>query len=167
MRSTLAHRQVKTRWHHLEEKTVIEPMTQTAPYPVELADLVNKITYREGWEFYLSDRDRGQGSKGLTLRILIESVDTYNPTETIRVWHYMIVPAAAYDRRSWQRWLLDQILLVERHECCEFFQIDGKRPYAPNHGPGNDPYIIFDHATIQEARTDYLGNKRDTDAPEN
>lgn len=141
------------------------PMTQQAPFPNELADLVSKLQYRKGWRFRLYDRARGQGSNGLTLVINIECVDTYDPEREISIVHYMIVPAASYDRRSWQRWLLDQVLLVERHETCEFFQIDGVRPFAPNHGPGNDPYIIFDSGTLQEKRTDYLGNKRDTDAP--
>jgi hypothetical protein len=141
-------------------------MAQAAPYPEILKSLVARCEYREGWRLMLGHVDRGQGSVGLTLSILIEAPDTYDPEQDIRVIHYFIVPAANYDERSWQRWLFDQLLLVERHEACEFFQIDGERPYAPNHGPGNDPYIIFDHATLQEARTDHRGNKRDTDAPD-
>ena len=46
---------------------------------------------------------------------------------------------------------------VERHEACEFFQIDGERPYAPHHGPGNDPYIVFDHGTDEDVRTSFRG----------
>jgi hypothetical protein len=130
---------------------------QTAPYPDELAALVKSLKYKPRWEFALKDRDRGQGSKGLTLAIYIEEPDTYRPEEMMSVVHYMPVPPAAYDRRSWQRWLLEQVLLVERHEACEFFQIDGARPYAPNHAPGNDPYIVFDHATAEERATNYRG----------
>jgi hypothetical protein len=107
----------------------------------------------------------GSSSTSLTLIIFISCVDTYHPERKIRIYHYMLVPPASYNEPSWQRWLLDQILLVERHEACEFFQIAGKRPYAPHHGPGNDPYIIFDHGSIQDARTSYLGERRDTDAP--
>ncbi|MGH2902197.1 MAG: hypothetical protein ACRDK7_01170, partial [Solirubrobacteraceae bacterium] len=103
-------------------------MRQEAPYPTELADLVSKLKYRTGWEFSLVDRDRGQGSIGLTLVILIDAVDTYDPACPISVNHYMTVPPAAYDRRSWRKWLFEQLLLVERHECMEFFQIDGERP---------------------------------------
>ena len=99
---------------------------QVAPFPYELADLVSKLEYRPGWTFELShDLDRGQGSRGLTLVIVSQGYDTYHPDrgETYRVAHLMPVPPAAYDRRSWQRWLLEQLLLVERHEACEFFQI--------------------------------------------
>lgn len=90
--------------------------------------------------------------------------NSYHPDrgETYRVNHYMPVPPAAYNRQSWQRWLLDQFLLVERHEACEFFTIDGERPYAPHHGPGNDPYIIFDHGTDTDRRTSFRGQLKPT-----
>lgn len=132
---------------------------QTAPFPDVLEELVSKITYRPGWMFQLSYMDRGQGSKGLTLVIITKGYNSYHPAdgEFYRVSHYMPVPPAAYDRRSWQRWLFDQILLVERHEAMEFFIIDGIRPYAPHHGPGNDPYIIFEHGTDLDMRTRFTG----------
>src|SRR5690242_6873644 len=98
---------------------------QEAPFPKVLADLVAGCEYRPGWDIRLTNRDRGQGSIGLTLEILTLGYDTYHPDrgQRYRVVHYMPVPPAAYDRRSWQRWLLEQILLVERHEACEFFKI--------------------------------------------
>lgn len=134
-------------------------MSQVAPFPTVLAELVEQMSYRPNWEFSLEHVDRGQGSEGLTLKVLTVGYDTYHPErgETYRVWHYMLVPPAAYDRRSWQRWLLDQILLIERHEACEFFQVAGERPYAPHHGPGNDPYIVFDHGTDEDVRTSFRG----------
>lgn len=135
-------------------------MRQTAPDPTILHELVDSLNYRPGWAFILADIDRGQGSEGLTLDIVTRGFNSYHPDrgETYGVHHYMPVPPAAYDRRSWQRWLFEQVLLVERHEACEFFVIDGARPYAPNHGPGNDPYIVFDHATDEEARTSFRGD---------
>nr|ART39088.1 H513 [uncultured bacterium] len=113
--------------------------------------------YRPGWFFTLDDSyDRGQGSVGLTLNIVIKGYDTYNVEggENYRVRHLMPVPPAAYNERSWKRWLFEQILLVERHEAAEFFQIGDDRPYAPYHHDGNDPYIVFELDTEegQEAR---------------
>lgn len=134
--------------------------TQEAPFPEELADLVDKCKYRPNWTIILRSKlDRGQDSNGLTLIVTTVGYDTYHPEkgETYRVRHFFPVPPAAYDRRSWQRWLLEQFLLIERHEACEFFQIDGERPYAPHHGPGNDPYIIFDHGTELDVRTKFTG----------
>lgn len=141
--------------------TTVYPMRQEAPFPTPLTQLVAGLDYKAGWSFTVKDTDRGQGSKGLTLCILITTPDSYNPEALRRVMHYMPVPPAAYDRRSWQRWLFDQILLVERHEACEFFQINGHRPYAPHHGPGNDPYIVFDHGTDEDVRTSYLGEVKE------
>lgn len=137
------------------------PLRQEAPYPTELADLVSKLRYREGWSFSLVNRDRGQGSRGLTLAVRIECRDTYRPELPMRVYHYMIVPAAAYDRRSWQEWLFRQVLLVEQHECQEFFQIGDRRPYAPHHYPGADPYAVRE-TTDAERRLTYKGEVDDT-----
>ena len=134
-------------------------MKQIAPDPEILKSLVSRLKYKEGWKFWIADADRGQGSEGLTLCILINVPDSYHPENMFQVMHYMIVPPAAFNERSWCRWLLDQILLVERHETCEFFQIDGHRPYAPNHGPGNDPYTIFDQGFKEDAQTDFRGNR--------
>lgn len=137
---------------------------QVAPYPTILQDLVEHLVYRPGWTITLRMLDRGQGSEGLTLTIQTLGYDTYHLDrgESYRINHYMPVPPAAYNEVSWRRWLFDQILAVESHEACEFFQIDGKRPYAPHHGPGNDPYIVFDHGTDEEMRTSYLGEVRST-----
>lgn len=132
-------------------------MTQEAPYPDELASLVERCTYRPQWRVELADLDRGQGSKGLTLAIYIVAPNTHRPEETIRVVHYFPVVPAAYNVQSWRRWLFERFLEVERHEAAEFFRIDGELPYAPQHGPGNDPYIIFEHGDDIERRTDFRG----------
>lgn len=134
-------------------------MRQEAPDPTVLAELVEALAYRPGWTFILADIDRGQGSVGLTLDIVTLGYDSYHPErgERYSVHHYMPVPPAAFDRRSWQRWLFEQILLVERHEAMEFFAVDGARPYAPHHGPGNDPYIVFEHGTDLDVRTSFRG----------
>lgn len=131
-------------------------MQQQAPTPQPLVDLVNSLTYKPGWYFKLADIDRGQGSEGETLTITVCMPDTHSG-DAIAVRHLMIVPAASYNRRSWQRWLFDQILLVEQHEAMEFFKIDGEQPYHPLHGPGNDPYLIAELATDEERRTDFRG----------
>lgn len=133
-------------------------MRQIAPEPDVLVNLVKRLTYKPLWKFTIEDIDRGQGSEGLTLCILITCPNSYQPERMQSVIHYMPVPPAAYDERSWRRWLFEQILLVERHEACEFFQIDGIRPYAPHHGPGNDPYTVFDHGTDLDVRTSFRGD---------
>lgn len=170
-------------------------MQQLAPFPEILAALVERMAYRPGWEFSLEDIDRGQGSEGLTFIVTSLGYNSYHPDrgETYRVHHYFPVPPAAYDARSWRRWLFERLLEVERHECAEFFQLTAtcadchgegsmrgrraphgamyncetcggtglasrtERPYAPHHGPGNDPYIIFEHGTDEDVRTSFRG----------
>lgn len=130
---------------------------QEADYPVTLDWLVKNINYKKNWFFSLKMLDRGQGSAGLTLEIRIITPNSYKPHEPRGVKHYMPVPPAAFDERSWRRWILDQILLVEQHEACEFFEIDGVKPYAPSHGPGNDPYMIREVGTEEDVHTSFTG----------
>lgn len=141
-------------------------MRQQAPYPEALAYLVERLEYRPGWEFRLADADRGQGSAGLTLTITTRGYDSRHPDrgENYRVDHYMLVPPAAYDLRSWQHWLFEQLLLVERHEAMEFFAVHDSpgsehlvRPLSPSHGPGNDPYLVREVGTDVDQRTSFRG----------
>ena len=138
-------------------------MRQTAPHPTVLHSLVSHLEYRPGWAFSLEDIDRGQGSEGLTFIIVTRGYNSYHVDrgESYCVHHYMPVPPAAYDERSWRRWLFEQLLLVERHECMEFFAFrnggNAIRPYAPSHGPGNDPYIVRELGDDVDQRTSFRG----------
>jgi len=148
-----------------------QPMRQEAPYPYELVRLVDQLRLptRPGWRVYLADLDRGQGSKGLTLIIHVVAPDSYHPERMIHVNHYMIVPAAGYDMRSWRRWLFEQLRLVDLHELAEGFVIEEDhgnwteptRPYAPSHGPGNDPYLVREVGTEVDVRTSFRGELND------
>lgn len=143
----------------------VHPQTnrQLAPDPVELRDLVDKLKHRPRWSFALTDSDfeRGQGSWGMTLVITITEPDAYHPERMRSVVHYMLVPPASFDRRSWRRWLLDQCRLVDDHEACEAFTIDGEKPYAPSHGPGNDPYMIREVGTVEDVETSFRGERKE------
>jgi hypothetical protein len=140
-------------------------MVQYAPHPEELANLVANCSYRPGWRITLKSIERDsanthwESAGGLTLVITTVGFDTYNPDrgETYRVNHYFIVPAATFNRRSWQRWLFDCFCKVELHEAMEFFQIGDTRPFAPTHGPGDDPYVVHEIATDEQVRTNFRG----------
>lgn len=138
---------------------------QDAPYPLPLAELVAHLRLDPGWTVrLLEDAERDTGSPeqghGMTLSITTVSFDTYHPERgrEYRVRHDFAVPPATYNRQSWQRWLLERYFDVLRHEGMEFFQVDGERPYAPNHGPGNDPYQVRELTTDLDRRTQYTGN---------
>lgn len=127
-------------------------MRQEAPYPYLLLALVQRVSYRPGWTFELTDMNRGQLSAGLTLLITTQGYDSEHPErgEHYRVHHLMPVPPAAFNERNWKRWLFEQCLLVEQHEAMEFFFIDGQRPYQPWHRDGNDPYIVHELTTQED-----------------
>ncbi|SRR6266705_4450787 len=143
-------------------------MTQSAPYPQELADLVTRLRYRQdrGWRVTLEDLDRGQGSKGLTLVVVRSGPDSYDPSRNLRVAHYFPVLPAAFTAPSWRRWLFDRLGDVDTHERMEDFQLavpgkgdDGsdltERPFAPNHGHGEDPYRITELGSDKARRTSF------------
>lgn len=134
-------------------------MEQVAPYPDILHEIVANLKYRPRWRIYLDDIDRGQGSRGLTFIVTTRGFDTYHVEdgENYGVYHYFIVPAAAYNRESWLAWCLDCLIKVETHEACEFFQVGEERPFAPHHGPGWDPYTVFIHGTDEAVRTSFRG----------
>lgn len=137
---------------------------QKAPYPTALADLLTDFAYKDGWRFVLGPLDRGQGSTGLTLDIFVATTNSYrkepgHPRQFLTVSHRFPVPPAAYVASSWRRWLLDRIIDVETHEAMEFFTVGGKKPYAPNHGPGHDPYTIRELATAEERATMWHGGE--------
>jgi hypothetical protein len=128
-------------------------ITQTADYPHVLHDLVKRCEYRPGWSAELVVlNDRQDGGSGLTLVITSYGLDTYDESRELLLGHQFQVPAANYTEQVWRKWLFERFLDCEIHECAEFFQIDGERPYAPHHGPGHNPYFIYEYADESAAR---------------
>jgi hypothetical protein len=120
-----------------------------------LARLVERVTYKPGWRFSLEEVSRGQGCEGLTLMIGATVRNSFADVN-VDVLHLMPVPPAAYDEPTWRRWILEQILLVEKHEALEFFRVDGDQAFFPNHDPGKDPYAIIETQTRDEAHAPAL-----------
>ena len=135
-------------------------MQQTAPDPTELYDLVANLSYKPGWTFELiEDFERDPGSYGLTFFIHTFTQNSNPPHADYCVTHLFIVPAATYDRRSWQHWLFEQFVKVETHEASEFFKVDGVRPYVPTHKPGSDPYMVLETAVDDDSRVNFRGER--------
>lgn len=149
-------------------------MSQTAPYPAVLARLVECLSYRRdrGWGVWLDDdlqrdspgRHAGE-SRGLTLVVQRCGPDAYHPERVIAVNHYFAVPPATYNLESWQRWLFERLGDVDAHERMEDFAVADSpgsehvvRPFAPNHGPGWDPYLVTVVASGEDRRTSFRGD---------
>lgn len=165
-------------------------MRQYAPYPFDLADLV-KQSRTHGWEFELLDEERdpvtthGGSAGGLTLEIRVTAADPYNshpcptcaqPFPNSRTRFLFPVPAATYDRQTWLDWLGDCMEHTGLHEIREGFSLEWleddpehqdmlhreERPFAPNHGPGRDPYRRYSYATDEDRRTSFRGEVKST-----
>lgn len=155
--------------------TTTEMNTQYAPWPDALAAAVAEFQYKEGWRFYLNTIDRDFEDEerkiaiagGLTLQILVPCQDSYHPELYRPVMHYHPVPAATYNRQSWERWIIDRVMETETHEAAEWarFVVPNveaeRRPFAATHGPGDNPYVLHEYATEEQRQTSYLGVRND------
>lgn len=129
---------------------------QYAPYPQELKDAVSEFYYMEGWRFTLEDTARdfanpdlreGPIAGGLTLVIFVPCYDSYHPEKYRPVEHLHPVPAATYNRQSWERWIFDRLIDTLTHEAGEWAKFNERRPFAALHGPGDNPYVVHEQAS--------------------
>jgi hypothetical protein len=83
---------------------------------------VNELRDPYGWTVELGkdDEDRGQGCKGLTLSIYPTNPDSYSG-KALNTRFLYPVPAAAFNRASWEEWLWARIEETEGHERAENF----------------------------------------------
>jgi hypothetical protein len=127
-----------------------------------LRALLSNVTYKKGWEFEVADfSECGR----LFIRVFTDdstgqhsSVDNFQQPEdedyynfdalrlrparrTFWVQHVFTIPHESV-RIELDRFLLDCIIDVERHEAMEFFKIDGKAPFFPDHTPEGNAYAI-------------------------
>jgi hypothetical protein len=113
-----------------------------------LAKLIQEVRCKLGWSFRLADED---GAKRLV--ITVQGHDSYNPERSLTVSHLFPVPIATYNEKTWRRWVFEMCRRVENHELGEWFQVRGARPFAPLHGPGEDPYTVHEFRPEVDAQT--------------
>lgn len=141
-----------------------EAATQEFPYPVDLRQAVSELRYGEPpWLVTLGTEDRGQGCSGLTLNIYPDKPDSYHPENHVRTRFLYPVPAAAFNRESWEEWLWERIEETEKHERAENFkfttEVDGefRRPYKPAHADGWNPGVVRTVVSQSVANTPNAG----------
>lgn len=123
-----------------------------------LWDIVEQTKCKPGWTFNLvSDKE---GNK--TLHITISGVNNYDHSKPFVVTHCHPVPMATYNEKSWKRWILEQCLRTMNHELGESLRFgpNEERPFAPMHGPGEDPYTIHEWRPESDALTTQDGSIR-------
>lgn len=106
-----------------------------------LRDLVASLTYKPGWTVEIGDRTFGPP-------YIVARVKTIDSTDgsTTAIYHYVKWPDALlhyeWNDRKARYWLLKIIIGIETHEACEFFELDGYKPFFPPHGDGENPYTV-------------------------
>jgi hypothetical protein len=112
-----------------------------------LAVLSARVKCKPGWEFELATEEGA-----LLLVITVPGRDSYPPHRPLTVKHFFPVPTTTYNEKSWQRWIFEMCRRLENHELGEWFMVNGKRPFAPMHGPGEDPYTVHEFRDEIDAR---------------
>ena len=123
-----------------------------------LRALVAKAKCKPGWTFHLADEDGA-----LTLVIVVPGYDSARPSDLRprTTSHHHRVPTATYTERAWRRWMFERCRGVENHELGEWFRIGAERPFAPLHGPGEDPYTVHEFRPVEDALTTQDGSMRE------
>ena len=102
------------------------------------ADLVAHLSYKPGWVFKIG------GPLNSMLCVFATTPDSSNPARSRTTQHQFTLPPLGTDL---VRWALDRLLEIEQHEACEFFTVNGSRPFFPNHQDEGSPYDLVDRRT--------------------
>lgn len=121
-----------------------------------LRKVVSEAKCKPGWVFRLMDEEGA-----LRLVIQITGRDNYQHERRFTVNHYHPVPHTTYNEQSWRRWVFEQCLRTMNHELGEALNFNGIRPFAPMHGPGEDPYTVHEIRPEKDALTTQDGSLRE------
>ena len=98
-------------------------------------ELVARLAYKPGWALKLA------GPLGRYLCVYATCPDSTDPRRLRTTQHQFEIPdEVLVDERAFARWALEALMRAERHEACEFFRFDGRRPFFPNHQDEGSPY---------------------------
>ena len=121
-----------------------------------LRKLVDEVECKPGWVFDIVEEDGA-----LRLRITdTQCIDAFNPGKPMPLSHFFPVPTATYNEKSWRRFIFECCRGVENHELGEWFRIGDERPFAPLHGPGENPYVVHEFRPESDAFITQNGSMR-------
>ncbi len=121
-----------------------------------LRKIVAETKCKPGWTFRIANEDGA-----LRLVIQIAGVNNYDHSQPFVVNHFHPVPITTYNEKSWRRWIFEQCMRTMTHEIGESLNFNGVRPFAPMHGPGEDPYTVHEIRSEDDALTIQSGAKRE------
>lgn len=120
-----------------------------------LRKVVSEAKCKPGWVFYIAEEEGA-----LRLVIQIAGVDNYDHSKPFTVNHFHPVPQTTWHEGAWRRWVRDQCMRTMTHEIGEALNFAGVRPFAPMHGPGEDPYTVHEIRPERDALTTQDGSLR-------
>jgi hypothetical protein len=122
-----------------------------------LRQLVAKARCKPGWTFRLQDEDGA-----LRFVVHVPGYDSARPDDLtpMAINHFFPVPTATYNEKTWRRWMFERCRGIENHELGEWFRIGSEMPFAPLHGPGEDPYTVHEFRPDVDALTTQNGSIR-------
>lgn len=105
-----------------------------------LAEAVATFRYKPGWRLRLLPSPGPEvwwpePAVPLVLSVSYSTPDSNDPERIIPIQHQFGVPPESSD---WERWLLDRVMDAEHHEIMEFFEVNGYRPFYPEHGRSHE-----------------------------
>lgn len=100
--------------------------------------LVAQVTYKPGWVLKMS------GPGGAFVCVFATTPDSLAPERTRTTQHMFAVPTDDLTDRDFHRWLLERLLQAEQHEACEFYTVNGIRPFWPHHQDEGSPYDLVE-----------------------
>lgn len=100
------------------------------------AEVIAHLRYKPGWSFKLG----GPGRRYLCA--FVTAADSLRPERERTTQHLFELPDLS--GRALIRWIFDQLLLAERHESAEFFEVDGHRPFWPHHQDEGSPHDLVE-----------------------
>lgn len=128
-----------------------------------LEDVVQRVKCKRGWSFEIVDEE---GALRLVIQVRGFNSATPEDNSPYYVRHFFPVPTTTYNVKSWTRWVFEMCRRLENHELGEWFRIDDKiRPFAPMHGPGEDPYTVHEIREELDALTTQDGSMRVKEPP--
>lgn len=125
-----------------------------------LRKVVREASCFSNWSLRVEDESKHIDVEYPRLVIRIEGENNYTHAPYI-VDHYHPAPSGVtYNEKTWRRWVYDQCLRTMNHEIGEALVFNGERPFAPMHGPGEDPYTIHEIRSEADALMTQNGSLR-------
>jgi hypothetical protein len=123
-----------------------------------LERLINDAQCKPGWTLRYELEDDAP-----RLVIRIREFDNYDQSKPRTTYHYHPAPIATYNEKSWRRWIFDKCVATMAHELGEALRFGPEeyRPFAPMHGPGEDPYTVHEWRPESDALTTQNGTLRE------